>query len=156
MAVFTALRNKALSTASGFLAKKASSALGLDRAKDIRFNQPSTNPVTGNPQTTRGGEILQYPLNLGSDGNSHFIAFFIKQIDPAEAEITSADGRNKNEQKAKEASQNMGAAGDSDGDEENVKQPTHIVKMIENIPIIFRNNIDNLSNNYTYISHFEY
>ena len=106
MAVFTALRNKALSTASGFLAKKASSALGLNRAKDIRFNQPSTNPVTGNPQTTRGGEILQYPLNLGSDGNSHFIAFFIKQIDPAEAEITSADGRNKNEQKAKEASQN--------------------------------------------------
>ena len=58
MAVFTALRNKALSTASGFLAKKASSALGLNRAKDIRFNQPSTNPVTGNPQTTRGGEIL--------------------------------------------------------------------------------------------------
>ena len=92
MAVFTALRNKALSTASGFLAKTASSALGLDRAKDIRFNQPSTNPVTGNPQTTRGGEILQYPLNLGSDGNSHFIAFFVKQIKPAEAEITSADG----------------------------------------------------------------
>ena len=125
MAVFTALRNKALSTASGFLAKTASSALGLDRAKDIRFNQPSTNPVTGNPQTTRGGEILQYPLNLGSDGNSHFVAFFIKQIDPSQAEITSAtNGRNKNEQKAKEASQNMGAAGDSDGDEENVKQLT--------------------------------
>ena len=100
MAVFTALRNKALSTASGFLAKKASSALGLDRAKDIRFNQPSTNPVTGNPQTTRGGEILQYPLNLGSDGNSHFIAFFIKQIDPAEAEITSADGSKESKNRA--------------------------------------------------------
>ena len=100
MAVFTALRNKALSTASGFLAKTASSALGLDRAKDIRFNQPSTNPVTGNPQTTRGGEILQYPLNLGSDGNSHFVAFFIKQIKPAEAEITSADGSKESKNRA--------------------------------------------------------
>ena len=100
MAVFTALRNKALSTASGFLAKTASSALGLDRAKDIRFNQPSTNPVTGNPQTTRGGEILQYPLNLGSDGNSHFIAFFVKQIKPAEAEITSADGSKESKRRA--------------------------------------------------------
>ena len=110
MAVFTALRNKALSTASGFLAKTASSALGLDRAKDIRFNQPSTNPVTGNPQTTRGGEILQYPLNLGSDGNSHFIAFFVKQIKSAEAEITSANGRSKEAQKAANATENSIAA----------------------------------------------
>ncbi len=32
-------------------------------------------------------------------------------------------------------------------DEENVKQPTHIVKTIENIPIIFRNNIKNKAQN---------
>ena len=129
MAVFTALRNKALSTASGFLAKKASSALGLDRAKDIRFNQPSTNPVTGNPQTTRGGEILQYPLNLGSDGNSHFIAFFIKQIDPAEAEITSADGR-KNEQKAREAARNTHVVGDDDTPDDPPQEVTANQKQI--------------------------
>ena len=86
MPVFTALRNKARSTASGFLTKTAQSALGLNRATGLRFNQPNTGPVTGNAQTTRGGEVLQYPLDLGTDGNSHFIAFFVKQIDPAEAE----------------------------------------------------------------------
>ena len=36
----------------------------------------------------------------------------------------------------------------SSSDEENVKQPTHIIKMIEgNIPIIFRNNIKNKAQN---------
>ena len=104
MPVFTALRNKAQSTAAGFLTKTAQNALGLNRAKGLRFNQPNTGPVTGNAQTTRGGEVLQYPLDLGTDGNSHFIAFFVKQIEPAEAEIVSTNGetgqqRNKNAQR---------------------------------------------------------
>ena len=105
MPVFTALRNKAQSTASGFLTKTAQSALGLNRAKGLRFNQPNTGPVTGNAQTTRGGEVLQYPLDLGTDGNSHFIAFFVKQIEPAKAEIASPAG-DKEDKKRKEAEKN--------------------------------------------------
>ena len=113
MPVFTALRNKARSTASGFLTKTAQSALGLNRAKGLRFNQPNTGPVTGNAQTTRGGEVLQYPLDLGTDGNSHFIAFFVKQIEPARAKIEDANNQAE-DKKRKEAESNMsgGAAGD--------------------------------------------
>ena len=105
MPVFTALRNKAQSTASGFLTKTAQSALGLNRAKGLRFNQPNTGPVTGNAQTTRGGEVLQYPLDLGTDGNSHFIAFFVKQIESAKAELASPAG-DKEDKKRKEAEKN--------------------------------------------------
>ena len=105
MPVFTALRNKARSTASGFLTKTAQNALGLNRAKGLRFNQPNTGPVTGNAQTTRGGEVLQYPLDLGTDGNSHFIAFFVKQIESPKAEIASPAG-DKEEKKQKEAEKN--------------------------------------------------
>ena len=92
MAVFTALRNKAQSSAAGFLTKTAQSALGLNRAKGLRFNQPNTGPVTGNASTTRGGEVLQYPLDLGTDGNSHFIAFFVKSIKSPKAELVSPEG----------------------------------------------------------------
>lgn len=105
MPVFTALRNKARSTASGFLTKTAQNALGLNRAKGLRFNQPNTGPVTGNAQTTRGGEILQYPLDLGTDGNSHFIAFFVKQIESPKAELASPEGDTE-ETKQKEAEKN--------------------------------------------------
>ena len=105
MPVFTALRNKAQSTASGFLTKTAQSALGLNRAKGLRFNQPNTGPVTGNAQTTRGGEVLQYPLDLGTDGNSHFIAFFVKQIESAKAELASSAG-GKADIQQKEAERN--------------------------------------------------
>ena len=105
MPVFTALRNKARSTASGFLTKTAQNALGLNRAKGLRFNQPNTGPVTGNAQTTRGGEVLQYPLDLGTDGNSHFIAFFVKQIESPKAEVASPAG-DKEEKKQKEAEKN--------------------------------------------------
>lgn len=117
MPVFTALRNKAQSTASGFLTKTAQSALGLNRAKGLRFNQPNTGPVTGNAQTTRGGEVLQYPLDLGTDGNSHFIAFFVKQIDPAKAEIVSPEG-DKEEKKQKEAEKNTVGASKIEIDED--------------------------------------
>ena len=109
MPVFTALRNKAQSTASGFLTKTTQSALGLNRAKGLRFNQPNTGPVTGNAQTTRGGEVLQYPLDLGTDGNSHFIAFFVKQIESPKAELASTAGDRADKQQ-KEAESNMGAS----------------------------------------------
>ena len=110
MPVFTALRNKAQSSASGFLTKTAQSALGLNRAKGLRFNQPNTSPVTGNAQTTRGGEVLQYPLDLGTDGNSHFIAFFVKQVDPSKVKIAQANA-DKEAQKQKEALNNMQSGG---------------------------------------------
>ena len=115
MPVFTALRNKAQSTASGFLTKTAQNALGLNRAKGLRFNQPNTGPVTGNAQTTRGGEVLQYPLDLGTDGNSHFIAFFVKQIESPEAEIASPEG-DKEEKKQKEAESNTLSKGTENKD----------------------------------------
>jgi hypothetical protein len=115
MPVFTALRNKAQSTASGFLTKTAQNALGLNRAKGLRFNQPNTGPVTGNAQTTRGGEILQYPLDLGTDGNSHFIAFFIKQIESPKAELASPEG-DKEEKKQKEAESNTLSKGTQNKD----------------------------------------
>ena len=117
MPVFTALRNKAQSTASGFLTKTAQSALGLNRAKGLRFNQPNTGPVTGNAQTTRGGEVLQYPLDLGTDGNSHFIAFFVKQIESAKAEIASPEG-DKEDKKQKEAEKNTVGASKIEIDED--------------------------------------
>ena len=115
MPVFTALRNKAQSTASGFLTKTAQSALGLNRAKGLRFNQPNTGPVTGNAQTTRGGEVLQYPLDLGTDGNSHFIAFFVKQIESAKAELASPEG-NKDDKNQKEAESNTLSKGTENKD----------------------------------------
>jgi len=109
MAVFTALRNKAQSSAAGFLTKTAQSALGLNRAKGLRFNQPDTGPVTGNASTTRGGEVLQYPLDLGTDGNSHFIAFFVKSIKSPKAELASPEG-DKEFIKTAEALQNSVSA----------------------------------------------
>ena len=110
MPVFTALRNKAQSSASGFLTKTAQSALGLNRAKGLRFNQPTTSPVTGGATTSRGGQVLQYPLDLGTDGNSHFIAFFVKQVDPSKVKIAQANA-DKEAQKQKEALNNMQSGG---------------------------------------------
>ena len=110
MPVFTALRNKAQSSVSGFLTKTAQSALGLNRAKGLRFNQPNTSPVTGGATTSRGGQVLQYPLDLGTDGNSHFIAFFVKQVDPSKVKIAQANA-DKEAQKQKEALNNMQSGG---------------------------------------------
>ena len=121
MPVFTALRNKAQSTAAGFLTKTAQSALGLNRAKGLRFNQPNTGPVTGNAQTTRGGEVLQYPLDLGTDGNSHFIAFFVKQIESAKAELAGTAG-DKADIQQKEAEKNTVGASKIEIDEVEAKE----------------------------------
>ena len=110
MPVFTALRNKAQSSASGFLTKTAQSALGLNRAKGLRFNTPNSSAVTGGATTSRGGQVLQYPLDLGTDGNSHFIAFFVKQVDPSKVAIAQANA-DKEAQKQKEALNNMQSGG---------------------------------------------
>ena len=110
MPVFTALRNKAQSSASGFLTKTAQSALGLNRAKGLRFNTPNSSAVTGGATTSRGGQVLQYPLDLGTDGNSHFIAFFVKQVDPSKVKIAQANA-DKEAQKQKEALNNMQSGG---------------------------------------------
>ena len=110
MPVFTALRNKAQSSASGFLTKTAQSALGLNRAKGLRFNTPNSSAVTGGATTSRGGQVLQYPLDLGTDGNSHFIAFFVKQVDSSKVKIAQANA-DKEAQKQKEALNNMQSGG---------------------------------------------
>ena len=110
MPVFTALRNKAQSSASGFLTKTAQSALGLNRAKGLRFNTPNSSAVTGGATTSRGGQVLQYPLGLGTDGNSHFIAFFVKQVDPSKVAIAQANA-DKEAQKSKKALSNMQSGG---------------------------------------------
>ena len=128
MAVFTALRNKAQSSAAGFLTKTAQSALGLNRAKGLRFNQPNTGPVTGNASTTRGGEVLQYPLDLGTDGNSHFIAFFVKSIKSPKAELVSPEG-DKEFIKTAEALQNSVSA---ETGKDNTAQSKEIEKLKAN------------------------
>jgi len=110
MAVFTALRNKAQSAASGFLTKTATSALGLDRAKGLRFPSSSTSPVTGGPTTNRGGQVLQYPLDLGSDGNSHFI---VKTVEPATIKVAENDGTANTAAKARK---NVAQDFDEDGE----------------------------------------
>jgi hypothetical protein len=125
MAVFTALRNKAQSSAAGFLTKTAQSALGLNRAKGLRFNQPDSGPVTGNASTTRGGEVLQYPLDLGTDGNSHFIAFFVKSIKSPKAELASPEG-DKESIKAVEALQNSVS---TETEKDNTAQSKQIKKL---------------------------
>ena len=118
MAVFTALRNKAQSAASGFLTKTATSALGLDRAQGLRFPSTSTSPVTGSPTTSRGGQVLQYPLDLGSDGNSHFIAFFVKTVTPATIEVVQNSGITHDVEEARRNMLSFGNSGfDDDGED---------------------------------------
>ena len=75
MAVFQALRNIAQSGLAGLITGATSSLLGLNRAKGLRF------PLSQSATTQAGGDskkIFQYPLDLGSTGNNHFIAFFVR------------------------------------------------------------------------------
>ena len=75
MAVFQALRNKAQSGLAGLVTSSVKSALGLNRAAGLRFpDVDSSSRPRGN-----SGTLLQYPLDLGSTGNNHFIAFFLRQ-----------------------------------------------------------------------------
>ena len=75
MAVFQALRNKAQSGLAGLVTSSVKSALGLNRAAGLRFpDVDSSSRPRGN-----SGTIMQYPLDLGSTGNNHFIAFFLRK-----------------------------------------------------------------------------
>ena len=76
MAVFTALRNKAQSGLAGLVTGAAKSALGLNRAAGLRF--PDSGPDSSRPSGSTG-RLYQYPLDLGSTGNSHFISFFVRE-----------------------------------------------------------------------------
>ncbi len=81
MPVFTALRNKAQSAAAGFVTKTARDVLGLNKAKSLRF--PAVKPTPRPNGNIFNASALQYPLDLGTTGNGHFIAFFVKKIKPA-------------------------------------------------------------------------
>ena len=84
MAVFTALRNKAQSGLAGLVTGAASSALGLNRASGLRFPDSGGNRPSGDT-----GRLYQYPLDLGSTGNSHFISFFVRERQAAKVTQTA-------------------------------------------------------------------
>ena len=86
MPVFTALRNKAQSAAAGFVSKTARDVLGLNKAKSLRF--PAVKPTPRPNGNLFNGKALQYPLDLGTTGNGHFIAFFVKKVKPAKIQIS--------------------------------------------------------------------
>ena len=81
MPVFTALRNKAQSAAAGFVTKTARDVLGLNKAKSLRF--PAVKPTPRPNGNIFNASALQYPLDLGTTGNGHFIAFFVKEVKAA-------------------------------------------------------------------------
>ena len=74
MAVFTALRNKAQSGLAGLVTGVAKSALGLNRAAGLRFPSGGESKPGGDTNL-----LFQYPLDLGSTGNNHFISFFVRE-----------------------------------------------------------------------------
>ena len=78
MAVFTALRNKAGQVAAGLAGSAVKSALGLNRA------QPAFGPTSEKPQSSvlpSSEQHFQYPKDLSSNGNSHFILFTCRQFE---------------------------------------------------------------------------
>ena len=78
MAVFTALRNKAGQVAAGLAGSAVKSALGLNRA------QPAFGPTSEKPQSSvlpSSSEHFQYPKDLSSNGNSHFILFTCRRFE---------------------------------------------------------------------------
>ena len=74
MAVFTALRNKAQSGLAGLVTGTAKSALGLNRSAGLRFPDAGSSKPSGDTN-----KLFQYPLDLGSTGNNHFISFFVRE-----------------------------------------------------------------------------
>jgi len=78
MAVFTALKNKAGQVAAGLAGSAVKSALGLNRA------QPAFGPTSEKPQSSvlpSSPEYFQYPKDLSSNGNSHFILFTCRRFE---------------------------------------------------------------------------
>lgn len=73
MAVFTALRNKAQSGLAGLVTGAFQSPSGLNKSAGLRFKDTGNSRPSGNT-----GNMYQYPLDLGSIGNNHFISFFVR------------------------------------------------------------------------------
>jgi len=71
---FIALRNKAQSGLAGLVTGAAKSALGLNRAAGLRFPSGGESKPGGDTNL-----LFQYPLDLGSTGNNHFISFFVRE-----------------------------------------------------------------------------
>ena len=82
----TPLRNK--STVAGSFSKTAQSPKGLNRASSL-----SSPAVVGSraQQGVGPGGILQYPLDLGTEGNSHFILFHAKKMTAPELSFDNKD-----------------------------------------------------------------
>jgi len=74
MAVFNVLRNKAQSGLAGLVTGTAKSALGLNRSAGLRFPDAGSSKPSGDTN-----KLFQYPLDLGSTGNNHFISFFVRE-----------------------------------------------------------------------------
>jgi hypothetical protein len=90
MAVFTALRNKVQSGLAGLATSASKSALGLNRSSGLRFNDAGGSKPSGD-----AGNMYQYPLDLGSTGNSHFISFFVRERKAAKVTQSTKKDINK-------------------------------------------------------------
>jgi hypothetical protein len=86
--ILTPLRNIKQSTAAGSFPKTSKSPKGLNRASSL--NSPAS--VGSRAQQGAGpGGILQYPLDLSSDGNGHFILFHAKKMTAPQLSFSSKD-----------------------------------------------------------------
>ena len=112
MAVFTALRNKAQSGLAGLVTGATKSALGLNRAAGLRFPD-----VSGGRPSGDSGNMYQYPSDLGSMGNSHFISFFVRERKAAKVTQTSKKNVDTTAKKSEQVVDEDGAPTNSSNDE---------------------------------------
>ena len=86
--ILTPLRNIKQSTAAGSFPKTAQSPKGLNRASSL--NSPAAVGSKAQQGVGPGG-ILQYPLDLSTEGNSHFILFHAKKMTAPELSLSNKD-----------------------------------------------------------------
>ena len=133
MAVFTALRNKAQSGLAGLVTGAFQSPSGLNKAAGLRFKDTgNSRPISGDT-----GNMYQYPLDLGSIGNSHFISFFVRERKPAKVTQTSKKNVNTTAKKSEQVVDEDGAPTNSTSDESQqlttqLKQSGNCIDMIWN------------------------
>ena len=112
MAVFTALRNKAQSGLAGLVTGSVKSALGLNRSAGLRFPD-----VSGGRPSGDSGNMYQYPSDLGSIGNSHFISFFVRERKAAKVTQTSKKNVDTTAKKSEQVVVEPGAPTNSSNNE---------------------------------------
>ena len=78
MAVFNAIGRSAGQIAAGLAGRSIKSVLGLNRAPGTGRPAPLSGPVMGST-TDRPNETYQYPLDLATPKNGHFILFTCRQ-----------------------------------------------------------------------------